>query len=228
VQPGETIAFLGDSITQQGTRGKGDDPHGESDPPLRPLQPRFFTFDLEVGSTAKARHTAAMRRFTLLLAGSILAAGLPIAGLAQNSEPASRIRVWRATLPGGSFSVALRSMVSVAMQEYVVDGSARVTEVNIDTTGNALARFYYLEPVTPQAPTGAGQSVINKAQELATEIADRTGQDAVWKKVVKSYPTTTHAHTVEFRVGSKEDLVKIFESAETAMRESRDTVFKLP
>ena len=118
-------------------------------------------------------------------------------------------------------------MVSVGMQEYVVDGAARVTEVNIDTTGNALARFYYLEPITPQTPMAAGQSIINKAQELATEAAGRTGQEEVWKKVVKSYPTTTHAHTVEFRVASKDDLKKIFESAETAMRESRDTVFTL-
>jgi len=163
-----------------------------------------------------------MRRFTLFL---LLTASLPLSTFAQTPE--GRIRAWRATLPGGSFVVALRSMVSVGMQEYVVDGAARVTEVNIDTTGNALARFYYLEPITPQTPMAAGQSLINKAQELATEAVGRTGQEEVWKKVVKSYPSSTHAHTVEFRVGSKEDLKKIFESAETAMRESKDTIFTL-
>jgi hypothetical protein len=90
-----------------------------------------------------------------------------------------------------------------------------------------LARFYYLEPITPQTPMAAGQSIINKAQELAAEAAGRTGQDEVWKKVVKSYPSSTHAHTIEFRIGSKEDLKKLFESADTAMRESKDTVFTL-
>ena len=168
-----------------------------------------------------------MRRFTLFL---FLAAGLPLSTFAQTREAndaGGRVRAWRATLPGGSFVVAVRSMVSVGMQEYVVDGAARVTEVNIDTTGNALARFYYLEPITPQTPMAAGQSLINKAQELAAEAAGRTGQEEVWKKVVKSYPSSTHAHTVEVRLGSKEDLKKIFESAETAMRESKDTVFTL-
>lgn len=118
-------------------------------------------------------------------------------------------------------------MVSVAMHEYVVDGAARVTEVNIDTTGNSQARFYFLEPITPQTPLAAGQSIINKVQDLATEAAGRTGQDETWKKVVKTYPGSTHAHTVEFRIGSKDDLKKIFDSADQAMRESKEIIFNL-
>jgi hypothetical protein len=43
---------------------------------------------------------------------------------------------------------------------------------------------------------------------------------------VKSYPTTTHTRTVEFRFGSKETLTKLFESAESAFRLQRNTVFK--
>jgi len=73
-----------------------------------------------------------------------------------------------------------------------------------------------------------GQSVINKAQDLATEAAERTGQDEIWKKVVKNYPTTTHSHTIEYRCDSKDDLDKIFTSAELAFRTQMPTSYVIP
>jgi len=173
-----------------------------------------------------------------LFAASLCAAALLLAAPLHAQTPgasptpssttvAGPVRAWRATLPGGSFVVPVNAMVSVSMHEYVVDGAARVTEVNIDTTGNALARFYHLEPLTPQTPLAVGQSLLNKAQELTSEAVSRSGQDELWRKVVKSYPNSTHAHTIEFRVGSREDLQKVFKSADEAMRFARDTVFKL-
>lgn len=135
--------------------------------------------------------------------------------------------VWRCELPGGIYEVALRSIVSVSSHEYVVDGAARVTEVNVDTTGSMTVRFYYLEPITPTSPLGIGQSTINKAQEMAKELMDRTGQGEVWQKVVKNYPTTTHARTIEYRLESQDQLEKLFQSAETAFRLNRNTTFKL-
>lgn len=134
------------------------------------------------------------------------------------------IKMWRCNLQGGSYSVALRSIVSVSSHEYVIDGAVRVTEVNIDTSGNALARFYYLEPSTPNAPLGIGAGTIEKAQQMLQEGAERSGQD-VWKKVVKNYPTTTHAHTIEYRVADKATLNKLYESAESALRLDRNSVF---
>ncbi len=119
-------------------------------------------------------------------------------------------------------------MVSVSLHEYIVDGVARVTEANIDTTGNALVRFYHLEPLTPQSPMTIGQSVVNKLQEMTTEAADRTGQEEPWKKVAKTFPGSTHAHTIDFRVESKETLRKLVESADNALKNGRDTTFKAP
>jgi hypothetical protein len=133
--------------------------------------------------------------------------------------------MWRCNLPGGSYSVALRSIVSVSSHEYVVDAIARVTEVNIDTNGSALARFYYIEPNTPASPIGLGTATIEKAQQLLQEGAERSGQD-VWKKVVKNYPTTTHARTIEYRVTDKDTLTKLYESAESALRLNKNTVFE--
>ena len=134
----------------------------------------------------------------------------------------SVIKLFRAKLPGGTYEVAVGAIIAVASHEYLVDGVARVTEVNIDTAGSLLARFYYLEAVTPNTPLGVGTATIEQAQRMMREAADKTGQD-VWKKVVKNYPTTTHARTVEYRVASMEQLNKLYESADTAFRLQKDT-----
>ena len=143
-------------------------------------------------------------------------------------DPTGRVPLWICVTPGGTYEVALRYMVSVSSSEYIVDGVARVNEVNIDTAGNMAVRFYYIEPMTPNSPIGLGQSVINKAQEAAEAAASRTGQDETWKKVVKNYPTTTHSHTIEYRVDSKDDLDKIFVSADQAFRTARATTYVVP
>ena len=161
----------------------------------------------------------------LLFAAPLLHAQTPAPAATPGGGVA--IPMWRANLPGGSYSVALRSIVSVSTHEYVVDGAARVTEVNIDTTGAALVRFYYLEPNTVSAPAGFGAATVEKAQQLLQEGADRSGQAAdAWKKVLKSYPTTTHQRTIEYRLPTTDAVQKIFDSAEAAFRLQKNTVFK--
>lgn len=163
-----------------------------------------------------------------LLAALLL---LPLPLLAQNATPATAtpapagsnnaaIPLLRARLPGGTYEVAVRAIIAVTSHEYVVDGVARVTEVNIDTSGVLLARFYYIEAVPASSPLGLGTNTLEKAQELMKQAADKSGQD-VWQRVVKNYPTTTHARTVEYRVASREDLNKLFEAAEEAFRLQR-------
>jgi len=140
--------------------------------------------------------------------------------------PTTKIETWLADLPGGKYRVALGAISAVSIHEYLVDGSTRVSEVNIDTRGNALVRFYCIEPNIPQAPNGIGQSTLNFVQDKAEEVLDRTGTDDIWKKVVKNYPTTTHAHTVEYRISSKETLKKLFDSAEHAWLYQQPGTFK--
>ena len=120
--------------------------------------------------------------------------------------------LWTCTLPGGTYQVLVSAILSVSTHEYVVDGAARVTEVNLDTAGQFAVRFYYIEPAVVAGPGGLGAATLGKVQSILTEAGERSGTDA-WKKVVKSYPTTTHARTIEFRVSSKDSLVKIFTSA---------------
>lgn len=132
---------------------------------------------------------------------------------------------WRAELPGGTYMVALPAIASISSHEYLVDGASRVTEVTVDTLGSVQARFYFIEPNIPQAPGGIGQSALNFAQEKAAEALERSGTD-VWKKVVKKYPEATHAHTVEYRLDSKEALASLFRSLESSWREGRGRTFK--
>jgi hypothetical protein len=159
---------------------------------------------------------------------------LPLLGMAQEPSPSpspspTRMPMWRCDLPGGTYEVAIRSILSVSTHEYLVDGVARVTEMNIDTPGNLAVRFYYLEPLTPSSPVGIGQSTIDKVQELAQEAAGRVSPgQSPWEKVIKSYPTTTHAHTVEYRLDSLDQLNSLFQSAEQAFRLNQNTEIKLP
>ena len=148
-----------------------------------------------------------------LLATLLLAVESPAqdaASIAQDNDSLSRTGTYAITTPGGTYFVRIPTISSVSMHEYIVDGAANVTEMTISTTGTEVARFYYLEPVIPQSPVGVGQSLIDKAQEKVEEGLQRTGQAAVLHKVVKNYPTTTHAHTIEYRLEKKEQLTTMY------------------
>lgn len=123
-------------------------------------------------------------------------------------------RFWRCELPGGVYLVALGSIQSISSHEYIVDGAARVTEVTVATASSVEGRFYYLEPLTPSAVGASLQQLQQHVKDLASNHLD--DNDKVWEKVIKSYPTTTHAHTVEYRLTSKENLQQLYSSLEAA------------
>ena len=91
-------------------------------------------------------------------------------GTPNGSPTATAILMWRCNLPGGSYSVALRAVVSVSSHEYLVDGVARVTEVNIDTVGNALARFYYIEPPATNSPSGLARRRSTRPSSFSSRV----------------------------------------------------------
>lgn len=175
-----------------------------------------------------------MKRWTLI---TLLALGATAFGQSPtpsssgspeaSATPSSLSTIWRCDLPGGTYEVALRAIISVSRHEYVVDGVARVAEVNVDTQGNMAVRFYYIEPNNPKAPLGVGQSALDRISELAKEAGQRTGADDIWKRVIKSYPTTTHAHTIEYRVADEDQLKKIFTSVQTAFETGHGSTLSL-
>ncbi len=158
----------------------------------------------------------AMRPLLVFLALTASAFAQTTGGATPTPSPTATAtatrNLWTCTLPGGTYQVLVSAILSVSTHEYIVDGAARVTEVNLDTAGQFAVRFYYIEPAVVAGPGGLGAATLGKVQSILTDAAERSGSDA-WKKVVKSYPATTHARTIEFRVSSKDSLVKIFTSA---------------
>ena len=164
---------------------------------------------------------------------------LPLQGFAQRpsasaspaQSPASSSSrpdaLWRCELPGGIYLVALRSIVSISTHEYVVDAAARVTEVTVATASTVEARFYYLEPVTATPSSPAVQTLDTLRQHVQDLSTAHPEVEAVWQKVVKSYPTTTHAHTVEYRLTSKADCQSLYDSLEQSWTTGKGANFKI-
>jgi hypothetical protein len=168
--------------------------------------------------------------FLLLLAG-LLACTLP--GTAQEptetdanktGDSAGPNRFWQATLSGGHYMVALDRIASVSRHKYVLDGSVIVDEVTVDTVGQALARFYYITPITDAAPGSTASDVADRARELLEKAADRAGTD-VQDMVVKKYPVTSHAKTIEYRILSAAELTSLYDSVRNSWETGRGRKF---
>lgn len=139
-------------------------------------------------------------------------------------------RFWTASVAGGSYMVQLDRISSISRHEYLLDGAVIVDEVTIDTLGQALARFYFIRPVTDEArgnATGnAASRLVDRARDLAERNAGRVGMD-VQNMVVKKYPETTHAKTIEYRVLSQGQLNALYSSVRTAWENGRGREFKI-
>lgn len=123
---------------------------------------------------------------------------------------------WQVKLPDGEYEVALARISSVSRHKYLLDGALIVDEVTIDTVGQALVRFYFIKPASSEASTTAAGKILDKAtgrgQELLDKAAERTGSD-LQNMVVKKYPETTHARSIEYRILTEAQLTTIFDSA---------------
>ena len=153
-----------------------------------------------------------------LLSSSLMAqSGGTTSPTTQNntSETTGPRRFWQASLPGGNYIVALDRISSISKHSYILDGALRVTEVVVDTSGNSLVRFYYIIPVSDDAGSNAAAGLTRRGKELLDKAGQRTGVNAN-TAVSKTYPTTTHAKIVEFRVSDEGDLDKLFGSVRNA------------
>ncbi|MDB4362326.1 hypothetical protein N9Z46_09385, partial [Akkermansiaceae bacterium] len=125
------------------------------------------------------------------------------------NDDENRKRRWECSLPGGEYSVNLGAITSVSKHSYVLDGTLLVTEATVDTTGTALARFYYIEPITKDTTFNALARIQKRAEELRNRGQSRTGTKAD-EMAQKSYPTTTHARTIEFRIMNEVELNALY------------------
>lgn len=140
----------------------------------------------------------------------------------------ARFPFWKAVLPGGVYAVRLDLIGGVSLQRYVLDGAARVTEMNITTAGVMQPRFYFIEPLPTAVPVAGGQVMMDQRQAQIAGVARRVNpEDPLWAKVVKTYPTTTHAGTIEYRLETREELEKLYESLERSWMTQRSDTFTI-
>lgn len=137
-------------------------------------------------------------------------------------------RFWQASVKDGHYMVALDRITSVSRQKYLLDGSIVVDEVTVDTLGETVARFYFISPLTDEAGGSAAADtasrVVDRARGLVDRNAARAGLD-VQNMVVKKYPETTHAKTIEYRVMSEAQLSALYRSVRTAWEKNRGREF---
>jgi hypothetical protein len=131
-------------------------------------------------------------------------------------EPAVVKGFWQARLAGGEYAVATDRITSVSRHSYVLDGTLLVDEVTIDTTGQALARFYFLSPLAAKNSgmgVEQGKGFLDAARRGAGADDDHM--------VIKKYPDTTHAKSIEYRISSQAELAKVFNSAKQAWQSGK-------
>jgi hypothetical protein len=136
--------------------------------------------------------------------------------------------IWKAELPGGTYMVARNAISAVSSQQYIVDGSTRVTEVNVTTNGNFHPRFYFQEVVDVNAPVNVpgSQMAADMAIAAAKAAVDEAVPDSA-TKVVKNYPATTHASTIEFRMPSAAAVQKVYDSVTRVWLTGESEVYTL-
>jgi len=142
----------------------------------------------------------------------------------KTKESVGDSRFWQATIGGGNFMVALDRIVSVSRHKYLLDGALIVDEVTIDTSGQALARFYYISPISDAAPGNTVAEIAQHGRELVDKAAKYAGTD-VQNMVVKKYPDTTHAKSIEYRLLTEGELSSLQASVQSAWETGRGRKF---
>ena len=152
----------------------------------------------------------------------------PTTGSAQNSsETDGNHRFWVANLPGGQYMVALDHLTAISRHLYAIpEAGLIVDEVTVDTNGQGLARFYFSSPITDGVNNNAVANVTARAKELVDYAGQRAGTD-LHKMVIKKYPETTHARSIEYRVLSSDELTALYSSVSAAWQTGRGRVFTI-
>lgn len=149
--------------------------------------------------------------------------GLFICGIPLSAQDAAN-RFWQATLKGGNYMVALDKITSVSRHKYLLDGTLIVDEVTVDTVGQSLARFYYASPVSEATPRNVAKDAVDRGRELLDKATDHVNVD-VQDMVVKKYPETSHAKSIEYRILTEAELTALYNSVHGAWESGKGRQF---
>ena len=110
---------------------------------------------------------------------------------------------------------------SISLQSYVTS-AFRVVELNVVTEGPALMRVYHSRPLKPgelgdalresasASGTGATPRPLPPGVRKMAERAANAAEPLTGDTVTKAYPAATHAHTVEYRIRSRAELLELY------------------
>ena len=150
-------------------------------------------------------------------------------GQQQQGDEPTRDGLWDGRLKGGNYIVRCNSIIALSKHEYVADGVARVVEVNLTLSSSQIVRFYFLEPVKIDSGSNlvnAGTQAVERAKGLFEQAAGRISPTLTDPKVVKSYPASTHAHTVELVLKEAARLNSLFQSLERGFRSGQGRIWR--
>jgi len=168
--------------------------------------------------------------FSLLLTSALHAQSSTGQNTGQNNnqDGVTQDGLWQGKLKGGNYVVRCNAIIALSKHEYISDGVARVVEVNITLNSAQIVRFYFLEPYKPESGSstvGAGTQALERAKGLFEQAAGRVSPDLVTPKVVKNYPASTHAHTIEFVLKEEARLTALYGSLERSLRTGQGRTF---
>lgn len=134
---------------------------------------------------------------------------------------------WTGNFATGQIMVNIHKIASVSQQKYLLDTQFVVYEVSIDVDGNALTRIYYIEPVAESSSSSAVGAITSRAKSVFGSVQDRAtnGSLDIETTVSKSYPATTHSHTIEYRVASLEEINAVYKSLTNALQRGQGRTF---
>lgn len=118
------------------------------------------------------------------------------------------------------FYAKVASITSISLQNYNTS-TFNVLELSIDLQGSPVQlRIYHTRPITkdeleayaPEAPTSSTRipATPGFASRIADRIADPIAGHVDNLPLLKEYPITTHAKTIEYKVSNREDLVTLY------------------
>jgi hypothetical protein len=141
---------------------------------------------------------------------------------------------WECRLPSGGFVVKVPDIVTVSLQEYVVDDHAKVYEVMVSTRSAVVARFYHEERLSVQVevsmaePLVEGRLALERAQSLIStgrHVREQEVQDHGLPN--KQSLDTAVAPSATYRLKRKADVLALYQSAKAAWRNGVEGLFQL-
>lgn len=147
----------------------------------------------------------------------------------QGNDTEASNSFWTGNFPGGQILVPISKIAAIAQHKYLLDGQFTVYEVTIDVVGNSLTRIYYIEPVaaTVAGATSFGTAAKERAKAVGENVREKTGTSDLDPETIvsKNYPTTTHAHTIEYRVKTLDELNTVYRSLSNALQRGKGRVY---